>query len=153
MKVRCFLLRFIISSIDNINLQWPCKLLHPCCLITLLNRFAKSTPLVLLRQALPPKPCPDSCSPTLPGPKYLHWPRSLRFHHRCLYVMHLLHVRNGCVTKCADSWTINAVAQDDFSDVPIPDAPAQPPHSPHTGVEKSVSAAALDQQKAERLKS
>ncbi|CAF9920120.1 hypothetical protein IMSHALPRED_004820 [Imshaugia aleurites] len=51
------------------------------------------------------------------------------------------------------SWTINAVAQDDFSDVPIPDAPAQPPHSPHTGVEKSVSAAALDQQKAERLKS
>ncbi|KAF6220198.1 hypothetical protein HO133_003329 [Letharia lupina] len=51
------------------------------------------------------------------------------------------------------SWTINAVAQDDFSDVPIPDAPAQSPHSPHTGLEKSVSAAALDEQKEKRLKS
>lgn len=57
------------------------------------------------------------------------------------------------IANCADSWTINAVAQDDFSDVPIPDAPAQPPHSPHTGVEKSVSAAALNKQKEERLKS
>lgn len=55
--------------------------------------------------------------------------------------------------KCPDSWTINAVAQDDFSDVPMPDALAQPPHSPHTGVEKSVSAAALNKQKEERLKS
>ncbi|KAM0802467.1 hypothetical protein BDR22DRAFT_844696 [Usnea florida] len=51
------------------------------------------------------------------------------------------------------SWTINAIAQDDFSDIPIPDAPAQPPHSPHTGVEKPVSAVALNQQKEERLKS
>ncbi|KAL9135979.1 MAG: hypothetical protein Q9175_002822 [Cornicularia normoerica] len=53
-------------------------------------------------------------------------------------------------------WTINAVAQDDFSDVEIPDAPAapaQPPHSPHTGVEKSISAAALNERKEERLKS
>jgi len=50
-----------------------------------------------------------------------------------------------------DSWTINAVAQDDFSDVPIPDAPSQPPHSPHTGVEKPVSEALLNKQKEERL--
>lgn len=45
------------------------------------------------------------------------------------------------------------MAQDDFSDVPIPDASAQPPHSPHTGVERSVSAAALNNQKEERLES
>ncbi|CAF9909353.1 MAG: hypothetical protein ALECFALPRED_005527 [Alectoria fallacina] len=50
-------------------------------------------------------------------------------------------------------YTINAVGQDDFSDVPIPDAPAQPPHSPHTGVERPVSAAALNTQKEERSKS
>ncbi|MCJ1238989.1 hypothetical protein MMC14_006981 [Varicellaria rhodocarpa] len=37
------------------------------------------------------------------------------------------------------AFTINAVNQDDFSDVEIPDAPSQPPHTPNTGVEKSVS--------------
>ncbi len=52
-----------------------------------------------------------------------------------------------------DSWTINAVAQDDFSDVPIPDAPAQPPHSPQTGVETAVDEAAFNRRKEERLKS
>lgn len=52
-----------------------------------------------------------------------------------------------------DSWTINAVAQDDFSDVPIPDAPAQPPHSPHTGVETAVDEAAFNRRKEELLKS
>ena len=53
----------------------------------------------------------------------------------------------------SDSWTINAVAQDDFSDVPIPDVPAQPPHTPHTGVEKPVNEALFNQQKDERLAS
>ena len=67
--------------------------------------------------------------------------------------MLLLHARKRIVANVTDSWTINAVAQDDFSDVPIPDAPAQPPHSPHTGVEKSVSTAAFSKQKEERLKS
>ena len=38
-----------------------------------------------------------------------------------------------------DAFTINAVAQDDFTDVQIPDAPAQPPHTPNTGVERPVS--------------
>ena len=52
-----------------------------------------------------------------------------------------------------DSYTINAVAQDDFSDVPVPDAPAQPPHTPHAGVERTISVAAFDKQKEERLKS
>ena len=66
--------------------------------------------------------------------------------------MLLLYVKEGNDTDCTDSWTINAVAQDDFSDVPIPDAPAQPPHTPHTGVEKSISVAALDKQREERLK-
>ncbi|MCJ1337580.1 hypothetical protein MMC09_002862 [Bachmanniomyces sp. S44760] len=41
------------------------------------------------------------------------------------------------------AFTINAVAQDDFEDVQIPDAPAQPPHTPNAGVEKSVSAELL----------
>ncbi|KAL8730258.1 MAG: hypothetical protein Q9181_004725 [Wetmoreana brouardii] len=36
-----------------------------------------------------------------------------------------------------DAFTIHAVAQDDFSDVQIPDAPEQPPHTPHTGVLKT----------------
>jgi len=30
-----------------------------------------------------------------------------------------------------DAFTIRAVAQDDFEDVPIPDAPVQPGHAPH----------------------
>ncbi|MCJ1297616.1 hypothetical protein MMC08_000403 [Hypocenomyce scalaris] len=42
------------------------------------------------------------------------------------------------------AFTINAVAQDDFSDVPIPDAPAQPPHTPNAGVNRPVSAAVLN---------
>lgn len=46
-----------------------------------------------------------------------------------------------------DSWTINAVAQDDFSDVPIPDAPPQAAHTPHTGVEKSASGDMLEQRR------
>ncbi|MCJ1370327.1 hypothetical protein MMC20_001540 [Loxospora ochrophaea] len=41
------------------------------------------------------------------------------------------------------AFTINAVAQDDFSDVQIPDAPAQPAHTPNTGVEKAVSSEVL----------
>lgn len=48
-----------------------------------------------------------------------------------------------------DSWTINAVAQDDFSDVPIPDAPSQSAHTPHTGVEKAASEMALEQRREE----
>ena len=43
----------------------------------------------------------------------------------------------------ADAFTINAVAQDDFSDVQIPDAPSQPPHTPNVGVERPVSGAVL----------
>ena len=64
--------------------------------------------------------------------------------------MSLLCIRDRNETEYSDAFTINAVAQDDFSDVPIPDAPAQPPHSPHTGVEKAVSAATLNKQEEER---
>ncbi|KAL8943534.1 MAG: hypothetical protein Q9216_000992 [Gyalolechia sp. 2 TL-2023] len=35
------------------------------------------------------------------------------------------------------AFTIKAVAQDDFSDVQVPNAPEQPPHTPHTGVLKA----------------
>ncbi|KAL8632122.1 hypothetical protein Q9189_002146 [Teloschistes chrysophthalmus] len=35
------------------------------------------------------------------------------------------------------AFTIKAVAQDDFSDVQIPDVPEQPPHTPHTGALKT----------------
>ncbi|KAL8657894.1 MAG: hypothetical protein Q9226_001467 [Calogaya cf. arnoldii] len=34
------------------------------------------------------------------------------------------------------AFTIRAVAQDDFSDVQIPDAPEQPPHTPHAGTSR-----------------
>ena len=42
-----------------------------------------------------------------------------------------------------DSFTIRAVAQDDFSDVPIPDAPAQPAHTPNTGIDRAIGETAL----------
>ncbi|MCJ1388069.1 hypothetical protein MMC18_000913 [Xylographa bjoerkii] len=41
------------------------------------------------------------------------------------------------------AFTIKAVAQDDFSDVQIPDAPSQPPHTPNAGVERAVSSTAV----------
>ncbi|SLM40694.1 Coiled-coil domain-containing protein 56 [Lasallia pustulata] len=47
-------------------------------------------------------------------------------------------------TICIYAYTIHAVSQDDFSDVPIPDAPAQPPHTPNTSVNRPVSAAVLN---------
>jgi len=47
-----------------------------------------------------------------------------------------------------DSFTIRAVAQDDFSDVQVPDAPTQPPHTPNAGVEKPVTEAVLNQERA-----
>lgn len=134
----------------------PCMTLILYRLVTILTRFSKTTPLILLRQALPPRCLPDSCSTTLPDPQHLHWSWSLHFHYLCLYVVLLLCAKPRSHLNCTDVWTINAVAQDDFSDVEIPDAPAapaQPPHSPHTGVEKSISAAALNERKEERLKS
>ncbi|MCJ1481639.1 hypothetical protein MMC06_001798 [Schaereria dolodes] len=44
------------------------------------------------------------------------------------------------------AFTINAVAQDDFSDVQIPDAPAQPPHTPNAGVERPAGGEVLKRQ-------
>jgi len=41
------------------------------------------------------------------------------------------------------AFTIKAVAQDDFSDVPMPDAPVQPAHASNTGVGRVASEAAL----------
>ncbi|CAK4032038.1 hypothetical protein DOTSEDRAFT_19113 [Lecanosticta acicola] len=38
------------------------------------------------------------------------------------------------------TWTIKAIGQDDFSDVPIPDAPAHPPQAPNTTTVKSAGA-------------
>lgn len=37
-----------------------------------------------------------------------------------------------------DAYTIRAIGEDDFSDVPIPDAPVQPANAPHTSTAKSV---------------
>lgn len=36
------------------------------------------------------------------------------------------------------TWTIKAIGQDDFSDVPMPDAPAQPAHTPNASTVKSA---------------
>ncbi|MCJ1408977.1 hypothetical protein MMC19_003054 [Ptychographa xylographoides] len=41
------------------------------------------------------------------------------------------------------AFTINAVAQDDFSDVQVPDAPSQSPHTPNTGVVRAISSDVL----------
>ena len=38
----------------------------------------------------------------------------------------------------SDTYTLKVIGQDDFSDVPIPDAPAQSPHTPNAGVVKSA---------------
>ena len=46
-----------------------------------------------------------------------------------------------------DSFTINAVAQDDFSDVQVPDAPSQPPHTPNAGAKTSTTEAVLERQR------
>ena len=46
-----------------------------------------------------------------------------------------------------DAYTLKAVAQDDFSDVPIPDAPPQSAHTPHTGAEKAASVEGLNARK------
>lgn len=43
-----------------------------------------------------------------------------------------------------DAFTIRAVAQDDFSDVPIPDAPTQPAHTPNAGVTRNANSAPLN---------
>ena len=47
----------------------------------------------------------------------------------------------------SDSWTINAVAQDDFSDVPIPDAPPQAAHTPNVGLDKAASEQGLNERR------
>ncbi|KAK4507225.1 hypothetical protein PRZ48_000960 [Zasmidium cellare] len=36
------------------------------------------------------------------------------------------------------TWTIKAIGQDDFSDIPMPDAPAQPAHAPNASTAKSA---------------
>ena len=38
----------------------------------------------------------------------------------------------------ADSFTFYAVKQDDFSDVPIPDAPTSTAHAPHASANKAA---------------
>ena len=48
-----------------------------------------------------------------------------------------------CSGPSLDAFTIRAVAQDDFSDVQIPDVPSQPPHTHNAGVERAVSSIAV----------
>ena len=45
---------------------------------------------------------------------------------------------DSILRKNADTWTLKAIGQDDFSDVPIPDAPAQPAHTPNASAVKSA---------------
>lgn len=40
-----------------------------------------------------------------------------------------------------DTWTIRAVGQDEFSDVPIPDGPAPSAAAPHSTMVKSAGSA------------
>ena len=41
------------------------------------------------------------------------------------------------VLRCVDAYTIKAVGQDEFEDVPIPDAPTPSPAAPHASVNQS----------------
>ncbi|KAL9638891.1 MAG: hypothetical protein Q9164_001265 [Protoblastenia rupestris] len=45
------------------------------------------------------------------------------------------------------AWTIHAVAQDDFSDIPIPDALPQAAHTPHVGFDRAASEQGLNERK------
>lgn len=42
-----------------------------------------------------------------------------------------------------DVYTFKAVAQDDFSDIQIPDAPVQSAHTPNIGVDRAAAAPAV----------
>ncbi|KAI9709355.1 MAG: hypothetical protein M1820_003475 [Bogoriella megaspora] len=39
------------------------------------------------------------------------------------------------------SFTINAVSQDEFLDVPVPQGPVQPPHAPNASINSSAGSA------------
>lgn len=41
------------------------------------------------------------------------------------------------------AYTIHAVSQDEFEDVPIPDAPQQPAHTPNVSVNRSAGATSV----------
>lgn len=108
--------------------------------------------LHILRQTLPTDRCPDSRPPAISRQEHLHRPCTLHFHHWRLYVTTsadspcspVLSSEEAQYSRYADSYTIKVVAQDDFSDVPIPDAPPQSAHTPNTGVEKAASVESLD---------
>ncbi|KAI9824255.1 MAG: hypothetical protein M1832_002062 [Thelocarpon impressellum] len=46
----------------------------------------------------------------------------------------------GVCRSTPDAFTIHAVAQDDFDDVPMPDVPAQPARTPNVGTVSTTSA-------------
>lgn len=46
----------------------------------------------------------------------------------------------------ADAFTINAVAQDEFTDVQVPDAPVQSTHIPNTELDRAAAAEAIHKQ-------
>ncbi|KAL9100604.1 MAG: hypothetical protein Q9163_004041 [Psora crenata] len=50
------------------------------------------------------------------------------------------------------SWTINAVAQDDFSDIVVPDAPPQAARTPHVGHDKAATEEMLNDRKEAAVK-
>jgi cytochrome c oxidase assembly factor 3 len=55
----------------------------------------------------------------------------------CKYVVVLMEYSANGDT---DAFTIKAVAQDDFEDVKVPDAPLQPPKTPNVGASSTSSA-------------
>jgi len=63
-----------------------------------------------------------------------------RLRRRCLYVLKAkkeYQAKRRTKTD-ADTFTIRAIGQDDFSDVPMPDAPVSPGHAPHMSAVKSA---------------
>lgn len=55
---------------------------------------------------------------------------------------HNLACSDEALMERSDVFTIKAVAQDDFEDVPIPDGPAPAAGAPHTSVNSSAGKAA-----------
>lgn len=105
------------------------------------NMTLQNTAILLLRQKQPPLRLPLPRSPTLSHQKCLYRNRHVWLCSRSVYVTNGNLMHSGEVLIMADTWTIRAVGQDEFTDVPVPDAPVQQAAAPHTTTVKSAGSA------------
>lgn len=92
-------------------------------------------------------PAPPSTAPANPTSSGTPSPASASLASSPQSVRCLTCIYNRCEHKGAeadnkaDTYTIKAIGQDDFSDIPIPDAPSAPGHAPHMSTVKSAGSA------------